>query len=296
MHSFRISIIYCKSVVRRSTESKCIGAVPRVWVKYCSSQSANKNPAPGRTVDEDEIRNFGNLADKWWDEDGEFKALHSLNKLRVPFVRDGLVNSGQVDPKKAGSGKPLEGLKVLDVGCGGGILSEPLARLGAQVVGLDASPESIAIADLHAEKMVHRPRYVCETIEDHSENNCQHYDAVVLSEVIEHIQNKDICLQLCTGMLQPGGSIFMTTLNRTWLSQLGIFGSEYVLRLLPPRTHQHEKFISPQELQTMLQKYGCSTKLIHGMMYNFLNNKWSWSKSTGINYALQAVKQKQDVC
>ncbi|XP_071439761.1 ubiquinone biosynthesis O-methyltransferase, mitochondrial isoform X2 [Hetaerina americana] len=221
-------------------------------------------------------------------------ALHSLNKLRIPLVRDGLVNSGRIDMKKAFSGRPLEGIKILDVGCGGGIMSEPLARLGAEVVGLDASQESIAIAKLHAEKMVNGPKYVCETIEDHSDRHFQDYDAVVLSEVIEHIKNKDSCLQLCTGMLQPGGSIFITTFNRTWLSWMGIMASEYVLQIVPPNTHNHEKFISPQDLQIMLRKYGCSARLVHGMIYNFLCNKWSWSHYTNVNFALHAVKLKQE--
>lgn len=263
---------------------------------YSTKTDENDNHSQRtKTVDEDEIRNFSILADRWWNEFGEFKALHSLNKIRVPFVRDGILNTRKNTQMTVLTGSPLKGIKILDIGCGGGILSEPLARLGAEVVGLDASKESIGSAKHHAERMTNPPKYVCETIEDHAEAYEGFYDAVVLSEVLEHIQSKDFCLQLCNNLLKPQGSIFITTINQNMLSWLGvILAAEYLLRFIPPNTHQYNKFITPRDLRNKLINCGFETRLLHGMSYNIVCNKWHWTSNTSINYALHAVKYGAD--
>ncbi|KAG8225551.1 hypothetical protein J437_LFUL002067 [Ladona fulva] len=257
--------------------------------------SINSSQNESKTVDANEIQLFNNLSDKWWHENGEFKALHALNKLRVPFIRDGLINSGKISINTATSGTPLTGMKIIDIGCGGGILSEPLARLGADIVGLDASQESISSAQVHASRMTNPPQYVCETIEDHAKSHSNVYDAVVLSEVLEHIQSKDVCLQLCCSMLKARGSIFITTINQTVLSWLlVIVAAERLIQFIPPDTHHWDKFITPIELQNKLRNSGCSTRLIHGMRYDILCNRWHWTTDTSVNYAIHAVKQSDE--
>nr|CAH7713947.1 unnamed protein product [Callosobruchus chinensis] len=221
------------------------------------------------------------------------KALHSMNKLRVPFIRDGLVNSGQIAHNKIKTPVPLEGLSVLDVGCGGGILSEPLARLGCNVTGLDANTNLIELAKQHAEKKDLKINYVASSIEEHSSQQLGIYDAVVASEIIEHVTQKSEFVDACVKCLKPNGSIFITTLSKTNLAYFaGILISENLLNLLPKGTHQFEKFIEPGRLQKLLEDCNCRTELIHGMYYNIFRNSWHWCPDTSINYVLQAVKLK----
>ncbi|XP_069690784.1 ubiquinone biosynthesis O-methyltransferase, mitochondrial-like [Periplaneta americana] len=247
------------------------------------------------TIDGDDIKLYNELADKWWEDRGDMKGLHALNKLRVQLIRDGLLNTGQLDLAKWQSSRPLQGLKILDVGCGGGILSEPLARIGAEVTGIDASQNMIDRANLHAQKDTKIGKsvtYICATIEEHMNEHKDFYNAVVASEVLEHVTHKDLFLEACVSTLKPGGSIFITTLNRTLLMwAAGIVMAEYVLGLVPKGTHELNKCVKPHEVQALLERYGCSTKLVHGMMYNFLSNEWFWSPNTNINYALQAVRK-----
>ncbi|KAJ4442825.1 hypothetical protein ANN_04418 [Periplaneta americana] len=256
------------------------------------------------------------------------EALYDVS-YRVQLIRDGLLNTGQLDLAKWQSSRPLQGLKILDVGCGGGILSEssnenavarqntkqyltktfhflknggllifqPLARIGAEVTGIDASQNMIDRANLHAQKDTKIGKsvtYICATIEEHMNEHKDFYNAVVASEVLEHVTHKDLFLEACVSTLKPGGSIFITTLNRTLLMwAAGIVMAEYVLGLVPKGTHELNKCVKPHEVQALLERYGCSTKLVHGMMYNFLSNEWFWSPNTNINYALQAVRKYQ---
>ncbi|XP_065332301.1 ubiquinone biosynthesis O-methyltransferase, mitochondrial isoform X2 [Cloeon dipterum] len=245
------------------------------------------------SVDPEELKKFSNLSGLWWDEGGEFKPLHSMNALRIPFIRNGLVNSRVVSTKKANTPSSLEGLNILDVGCGGGILAEPLARIGANVVGLDASEEAVQVAEQHAKldtTLSDRLKYRHGTLEELAEEG-QVYDAVVMSEVLEHMNNPKHCLQLASNLVKPGGSIFLTTLNRSCVSWLGgIIAAEYLLRLVPPGTHDWNKFLSPLEVENMLSDSDCTTRSIHGMSYNILTNSWHWSSNVSINYALHALK------
>nr|CAD7423437.1 unnamed protein product [Timema monikensis] len=223
------------------------------------------------TVDEDDVGNYSRLSDRWWDEGGEMRALHTMNTLRVPFIRDGLISSGQTNPSFNETNHPLEGLKILEVGCGGGILTEvrvskfmysyigrPLARLGAEVTGVDASESMIETAQLHANKdpeIASRLTYIHNTIEEHTSTHHEFYNAVIASEVLEHVTEKNLFVEACSSALKPGGSFFVTTLNRTMFTRVGgILLAEYVLRLLPQGTHDYNKCIHPHETQSLLSK------------------------------------------
>jgi len=230
------------------------------------------------TVDERNIRHFNELAGRWWDERGEVKILHALKKLRVPLIRDCLLNVGQIDLTQRQSPRPLHVMKILDVGCGGGLLTEPLARIGANVTGIDASQSMTDTACSHAcedPSVSDSITYICGTIGEHANKHKESYDAVVASEVLEHVVHKDLFLGACVSSMKPGGSIFITTLNRTismWA--FGIVLAEYILRLEPRGTHELDKCVKPHKAEALLEKHGCTTKLIQGMLYNFLSNEW----------------------
>ncbi|XP_076652484.1 ubiquinone biosynthesis protein COQ3, mitochondrial [Halictus rubicundus] len=274
------------------SRSICTGNVFRN--RLTEEQLGKSTTVKRSTVDLATVEHHAKLSNKWWDVNGEMRALHTLNPLRVQFVRDGLANTGT---KVETHYLPLEGTKILDVGCGGGLLSEPLARIGADVTGIDASSELIATAKQHATldaNLNGKLNYIQTVIEDFSMENKENYDAVVASEVLEHVNDKELFLKCCVNTLMPGGSIFLTTLNKSlpaWLG--GIIAAEHVLKLVPTGTHDWNKFITPTEIQRLLETCGCKTKLIHGMFYNPLKNEWFWTSSTAINYAVHAVKKQE---
>ncbi|KAL1259710.1 hypothetical protein QQF64_010287 [Cirrhinus molitorella] len=246
------------------------------------------------TLDPAEVRKFQAMASKWWDLQGEFAALHSMNDLRVPFIRDNLLNVHGIEQL----GKPLSGLRILDVGCGGGVLSEPLGRLGADVLGIDPVEDSVRTAELHSSydpELRERVRYQACTLEELAEDEVEGFHAVVASEVVEHLADLDAFASCCQQVLKPGGSLFITTLNKTNLSYVfGIVAAEQLLRIVPSGTHDWEKFVSPEDLERLLESFGFYVEAIRGMMYNPLTGAWSWQKSTAINYALHAVKRKEE--
>ncbi|XP_052000253.1 ubiquinone biosynthesis O-methyltransferase, mitochondrial [Xyrauchen texanus] len=246
------------------------------------------------TLDPAEVRKFQAMASKWWDLQGEFAALHSMNDLRVPFIRDNLLNVHGLQQL----GKPLTGLRILDVGCGGGVLSEPLGRLGADVLGIDPVEDSVRTAELHSSydpDLRERVRYQAFTLEEVAEEEAEGFHAVVASEVVEHLADLDAFASCCQQVLKPGGSLFITTINKTNLSYaLGIVAAEELLRIVPSGTHDWEKFISPEDLERLLESFGFCVEAIRGMMYNPLTGAWSWQKSTAINYALHAIKRKEE--
>ncbi|XP_033364933.1 ubiquinone biosynthesis O-methyltransferase, mitochondrial [Bombus vosnesenskii] len=253
------------------------------------------DPVKRSTVDPATVEFHSKMGSRWWDTNGEMHALHSLNPLRVQFVRDGLANTGF---KIKCPYLPLEGIKILDVGCGGGLYSESLARTGANVTGIDVSSELITVAKGHAAldpSLDGKLNYVQTTIEDFALINKGVFDAVVASEVIEHVNNKELFLKCCVSALKSGGSIFLTTFNKTLSSWLGgIITAEHILKLIPKGTHDWNKFVTPAEMQSILETCGSKTKLIHGLFYNPLKREWSWRASTAINYALHAVKRKEE--
>jgi len=262
-----------------------------------SDEKASKfqRPKAQTTIDEQEVSHFSALSGLWWDEGGEFQALHSLNELRIPLIRDALMGQQPLD--KWSQGKPLEGMWLMDVGSGGGLLSEPLARLGARVIGLDASEDNIKIAQahlMHDQAIKDSIKYIHSTVEDVVEDQAGKFDAVVASEVLEHVADANTFLSAACQLVRPGGSIFVTTINKTWLSwALGIVAAERILGLLSTGTHDWEKFISPLDVQYILEKNGFSTRLVHGMLYNPLTKRWSWVKDTSISYALHAVRAEE---
>ncbi|KAM4633251.1 ubiquinone biosynthesis O-methyltransferase, mitochondrial [Polymixia lowei] len=249
------------------------------------------------TVDPNEVKRFQSLASKWWNEQGEFAALHSMNDLRVPFIRDNLLNVHRGHQP----GKPLAGLRILDVGCGGGLLTEPLGRLGADMLGIDPVADSIGTARLHSSydpDLCHQVCYRACTLEDLSEEGEEgagRFDAVVASEVVEHLADLETFAFCCNHVLKPGGSLFITTISKTRLSYvLGIVAAEQLLRIVPSGTHDWDKFISPVELERLLESSGFSVQSIRGMLYNPVTGNWSWTGSTDINYALHAVKPREE--
>ncbi|XP_072756439.1 ubiquinone biosynthesis O-methyltransferase, mitochondrial-like [Anoplolepis gracilipes] len=246
------------------------------------------------TVDPKEIAHHSNMKSFWWEENSGIRLLHLFGPLRAQFIRDGLANAGI---KLENPALPLEGLKIADIGCGGGILTERLARMGAYVTGVDAATELIDIAKEHVKldsTISEKVNYIQASIEEFSPKNEKLYDAVIASEVVEHVENVDIFLKECVRILKPGGSIFITTINKTLTSWLGaIIIAEYVLNLLPRGTHTWNKFIPPHEIQYILDKCGCETKLINGIKVNPVTYQFSWSSLTAIHYGLHAVKQRE---
>ena len=245
------------------------------------------------TVNPSEMEKFRLMAADFWNPSGVYRPLHSMARVRLALVTEGLAGTGRIKPGLADSEKPLAGVRVLDVGCGAGLFSEGLARLGAEVIGIDPCMDNISAARLHAEAdgELEGLTYLATTIEDHSQSLLEKYDAVVASEVIEHVDNQELFLEKCSAVLKPSGSIFLTTENRTFLSWVVmILGAEYVLRLMPRGTHEWKKFIAPETISEVLARSGCQTKLVQGMRYNPVTNNWALTSFTQVNFALHAVK------
>ncbi|KAL7018442.1 hypothetical protein ACKWTF_010756 [Chironomus riparius] len=242
-------------------------------------------------VDEKDMKHLGSFSSQWWDVSGPVKPLHLMNQVRVPFIRDGLISTGAVKTENINKPDVLKGLNILEVGCGAGILTEALARLKANVTGLEPSTELIDAARDHLNGQSLNIKYISEFIEQHSVDNAEKYDAVVASEVIEHVPDQKAFLHELTKCVKPNGSIFITTFNKTQVSWLlGIVLAEYVLNFIPKGTHDWNQFISPSEVTQILSEKDCNTVLVHGFGYNPLNETFNFQKYDGVNYALQAVK------
>ncbi|XP_006190599.2 ubiquinone biosynthesis O-methyltransferase, mitochondrial [Camelus ferus] len=242
------------------------------------------------TVDSSEVKTFLALAHRWWDEEGVYAPLHSMNDLRVPFIRDNLLKT-IVNHQP---GKPLSGMKILDVGCGGGLLTEPLGRLGASVTGIDPVDENIKTAQHHKSfdpVLDKRIEYRACSLEEIVEETAETFDAVIASEVVEHVIDLETFIQCCCQVLKPGGSLFITTINKTQLSYaLGIVFAEQIAGIVPKGTHTWEKFVSPEKLESILESNGLSVLTVAGMVYNPFSGYWHWSENTSLNYAAHAVK------
>ncbi|MBC8159414.1 MAG: bifunctional 2-polyprenyl-6-hydroxyphenol methylase/3-demethylubiquinol 3-O-methyltransferase UbiG [Alphaproteobacteria bacterium] len=241
-----------------------------------------------KTASPEEIARFSAIADAWWDADGDFKPLHRLNPIRLAFIRDhACVRFGR-DPKGE---KPLDGLRVLDIGCGGGLLSEPMTRLGAQVVGIDAAEKSINVARVHAERGGLDIDYRCAPPEDFARAAGGGFDIVLNMEVLEHVADLDAFFAVSAEMVKPGGIMVISTLNRTLKSlALAKFGAEYVLRWLPAGTHDWRKFVRPSELADGLGPRGIEITKLAGVVYNPLRDEWLASKDVSVNYMALGVK------
>lgn len=246
-------------------------------------------PAPdsSTTLDRDEVARFAKLAGRWWDANGPFKPLHRINPVRLTYIRDQLCRRFGRDKTAASS---LSGLTVLDIGCGGGLVAEPLARLGAFVTGIDPAPENIEAAKAHAEgarlKIVYRAAIAEELAAEGSL-----FDAVLLLEVVEHVPDLPAFLKGVASLVKPGGVMVLSTLNRTLKAYaLAIVGAEFILRWLPIGTHQWDRFVRPDELNAALRAAGLKPADTTGMVYNPLTDAWSLSRDTDVNYFATAVR------
>src|SRR5882672_2568907 len=236
------------------------------------------------TVDSAEVERFSRIADEWWDTKGKFAPLHRVNPVRIGYIRDRAARHWSRD---ALSGQPLSGLSVLDIGCGGGLLSEPMTRLGAAVTGIDAAARNIGVANLHAEKQGLRIDYRQGAAETLAQAGAQ-FDIVLALEIVEHVADAPLFLKSCGRLVKPGGLLFLSTLNRTakaWL--LAIAGAEYLLGWLPRGTHDWNKFLKPSEVANGLREGGVEAQEIVGVVYNPLSRAWSLSKrDLDVNYML----------
>jgi 2-polyprenyl-6-hydroxyphenyl methylase/3-demethylubiquinone-9 3-methyltransferase len=239
------------------------------------------------SVDEAEIARFAALAEKWWQPKGPFQALHAINVPRLTYVRDHLCERHERDIRTA---KPLAGLRLLDIGCGGGLIAEPLVRLGAEVTAIDAGADAIAAARLHAEMSGLCIDYRHISAEQLAAEGEQ-FDCVLTLEVVEHVADLPSFLDACAALIQPGGAFFAATLNRTAASYLlAIVAAERILRWLPPGMHQWSKFVRPSELIAPLRQNNVLIQDVSGITYDPLSNDWSLSSKLGVNYIAYGVK------
>jgi 2-polyprenyl-6-hydroxyphenyl methylase / 3-demethylubiquinone-9 3-methyltransferase len=249
--------------------------------------AANTRPGRASTVDEAEVTRFSALAAQWWDPRGKMAVLHKFNPVRLGFIKQAACRHFGRDDKRLDA---LAGLRVLDIGCGGGILSEPLARLGAAVVGADPSQANIAVAQLHAADAVVSVDYRATTAEALADEG-ERFDLVLAMEVVEHVADLDLFIRRCTEMVRPGGLMITATLNRTLKSfALAIVGAEYVLRWLPRGTHQWEKFVTPDELEAALERHGLAIVDETGVIYDLLADRWRLSTDMDVNYMVVAER------
>jgi len=242
---------------------------------------------PNSTVDADEIARFAALADEWWDPSGSFKPLHKFNPVRLQFIRDRLAAHHGRNPLGP---TPLEGLQILDVGCGGGLTCEPLCRLGATVTGIDASDKNIGVARNHAERVGLEIDYRHGAAENLAVEG-RLFDAVLSLEVVEHVAEVETFVAACCRMVRPGGFAIFATLNRTAKSfTFAIIGAEYLLRWLPRGTHDWRRFIRPSELARHVRDSGVRVIEVTGVSYDIMNDQWRLASDVSVNYMLTAEK------
>ncbi len=231
------------------------------------------------TVNKKEIEKFSLMAEEWWNPEGKFKPLHKFNPLRIKYIKDQIVSHFRLK----NNNEPLKNINILDIGCGGGLLSEPMYKMGADVVGIDASEKNINIAKAHADKNNLKIKYICESPETIKVQN--KFDVILNMEIIEHVNDINLFLSSCSKLLKKDGLMFVATLNKTLKSYIfAIIGAEYILRWLPIGTHEWEKFVKPDDLEKILNKYDLVLKTKDGMIFNLLQDKWNLSKDTSVNY------------
>ena len=239
------------------------------------------------TASAQEIARFTAMADAWWDPNGKFKPLHQINPLRIEYIRNLICQHHDRDPKGT---KPLNKIKLLDIGCGGGLLCEPMQRLGATVTGIDAGKKNIAIASLHAKQSGLKINYCHQLPEDLTKTK-DTFDVVLNMEVIEHVKNVDTFLKSSVSLVKPGGLMVLSTINRTMKSLiLAKIGAEYILRWLPIGTHEWNKFLTPEELTNFGRKNSLLVEKIDGMVFNPLSNRWKVSQDCAVNYIIKFKK------
>ena len=237
------------------------------------------------SVNKKEIEKFSKMAAEWWDPDGKFKPLHKFNPIRIKYIKDNIIHSFKLKSKE----KPLEKINILDIGCGGGLLSEPMARLGANVTGIDASDKNIKIAKLHAKKNKLNINYICSSPE--KVKTKKKFDVILNMEIIEHVEDIDFFIKSCSKLLKKNGLMFVATLNKTLKSYVfAIIGAEYILKWLPIGTHDWEKFVKPEDLKNILSRNNLKIEKIDGMNFDIFKDEWNISKDVSINYIAKSLK------
>jgi 2-polyprenyl-6-hydroxyphenyl methylase/3-demethylubiquinone-9 3-methyltransferase len=237
------------------------------------------------SVNKKEIEKFSKMAAEWWDPSGKFKPLHKFNPIRIKYIKENIINSFKLKTKK----KPLDKINILDIGCGGGLLSEPMTRLGANVTGIDASNKNISIAKIHAKKNNLKINYLCSSPEKLKIQ--KKFDVILNMEIIEHVEDINFFMNSCSKLLKKNGLMFVATLNKTLKSYMfAIIGAEYVLRWLPIGTHDWEKFVKPEDLKKILSKNNLKLEKLDGMNFNIIKDEWNVSSDTSINYIVKSIK------
>ena len=236
------------------------------------------------TINKEEIQKFSDLAEEWWDVNGKFKPLHMFNPIRIEYITENIKQHFNINNNNF-----LQKLNILDIGCGGGLISEPMARLGAKVTGIDASEKNIKIAKLHANKSKLNIRYLTSSPEQL--NEFERFDIILNLEIIEHVEDVSLYIDSCYKLLKKNGIMFTATLNRTFTSYIkAIIGAEYILRWLPIGTHDWNKFIKPQELEELLISKNFKNINIKGLEYNPITKKWKKSNNLKVNYIFCSTK------
>ena len=232
-----------------------------------------------------EIEKFSKIANEWWNPEGKFKPLHKFNPIRIKYIKENIINSLKLKNKT----KSLHGVNILDIGCGGGLLCEPMSRMGANVTGIDASDKNIKIAKLHSKKNKLNINYLCSTPEKLKVK--KKFDVILNMEIVEHVEDIDLFLKSSSKLLKKNGLMFVATINKTLKSYIfAIVGAEYVLRWLPIGTHEWDKFVKPEDLKKILVKYNLSAKKFDGMNFNILKDEWDISTDLSVNYIGKFVK------
>ena len=237
------------------------------------------------TINKKEIEKFSRIAEEWWDPKGKFKPLHNFNPIRISYLKENITKNLNLKKKD----KILSGIKILDIGCGGGLLSEPMSRLGAEVFGMDASERNIQVAKIHAKKSGLKIKYLCSSPEKFKTN--LKFDVILNMEIIEHVEDVDFFLKSCSRLLKKNGIMFVATLNKTLKSYLfAIIGAEYILKWLPIGTHEWEKFVKPEDLIKINKKYNLTLGDLKGVKFNLINNNWEFSTDKSVNYIAKFIK------
>jgi 2-polyprenyl-6-hydroxyphenyl methylase/3-demethylubiquinone-9 3-methyltransferase len=237
------------------------------------------------SINSKEIEKFSKIAQEWWDPNGKFKPLHKFNPIRISYIKENIIETFKINQKK----NPLKKIKILDVGCGGGLLSEPMCRLGANVTAIDASDKNISVAKLHAKENNLKIKYICTSPEKLEIKN--KFDVILNMEIVEHVEDVGFFLKSCSNLLKKNGIMFVATLNKTLKSYtFAIIGAEYILRWLPIGTHEWDKFIKPEDLIHILKKNNLNLDRIDGMVFNLLMDKWNISKDKSVNYIAKFIK------
>ena len=237
------------------------------------------------SLNKKEIDKFSKMSNEWWNPEGKFKPLHKFNPIRIKYIKENIINNFKLKNKF----RPLSGINILDIGCGGGLLSEPMSRMGANVTGIDASDKNIKIARLHSKKNKLKINYLCSSPE--KLKIIKKFDVILNMEIVEHVEDIDFFLKSCSKLLKKNGLMFVATINKTLKSYIfAIVGAEYVLRWLPIGTHEWEKFVKPEDLKKILMKYDLSLNKLEGMNFNIIKDEWSISRDLSVNYIAKFIK------